>query len=62
MDELLNKIKSSLFEDKDFSYNDDLGYNKQISQIYIALFQEGLKPIRWGSKKETFTQTIKRII
>ena len=37
-------------------------YDKEISQIYITLFQEGLSPIRWGSKKETFSKSIHRII
>ncbi len=36
-------------------------YDKKISQIYITLFQAGNKPIRWGSKKESFSKTINRI-
>lgn len=39
-----------------------LNYKKDISQIYITLFQDGNKAIRWGSKKESFSKTINRII
>ena len=37
-------------------------YDKEISQTYITLFQEGNESIRWGSKKDTFSKTINRII
>jgi len=37
-------------------------YNPKISQTYVSLFQEGVKSIRWGSKKESFIATIKRCV
>lgn len=37
-------------------------YDEEISQTYITLFQAENEPIRWGSKKETFSKTINRII
>lgn len=40
----------------------DLDYNPKISQIYITLFQEGLSPLRWGSKQKTLVETLNRII
>ena len=37
-------------------------FNPKYSQVYITLFQEGLKSIRWGSRKETIQLTIFRVI
>ncbi len=37
-------------------------FNPKISQIYITLFQEGNKLLRWGSKRETFEKTIIRVV
>ncbi len=64
MQELLNNIRNTLLFDNDivFKNNSDIPFNPKISQIYITLFQEGLKPIRWGSKQKDFNTTIKRII
>ena len=42
-------------------YKELFDYDKEVSQVYITLFQEGVKPIRWGSKKETLSKTINRI-
>lgn len=43
------------------NYEELFSYNKNLSQIYITLFQEGNTPIRWGTKKETFSKSINRI-
>jgi len=37
-------------------------YDKNFTQVYISLFQEGNQSIRWGSKKENLSQTLNRII
>lgn len=37
-------------------------FDKDISQIYITLYQSKIKPIRWGSKKETLSKTVDRVI
>lgn len=44
------------------NYESLFDYDKNISQIYITLFQEQNKPIRWGSKKESFSKTLDRIV
>ncbi|MBU0721202.1 protein containing Six-hairpin glycosidase-like domain protein [bacterium] len=44
------------------SYNTLFEYDAGFTQIYLTLYQEDNKPIRWGSKKETFTETLNRII
>lgn len=44
------------------NYESLFNYDKNISQIYITLFQEHNKPIRWGSKKESFSKTVDRIV
>ena len=46
----------------DKKYNSLVKYDPAISQTYITLYQEGVKPIRWGSKKNSFSKTINRII
>lgn len=40
----------------------DLEYNPEISQVYITLFQEGISPLRWGSKQKTLEETLNKII
>ncbi|AXH13395.1 protein containing Six-hairpin glycosidase-like domain protein [Halarcobacter bivalviorum] len=65
MNHLLAKTRESLALGTPFnidSKNLEITYDSKISQVYITLFQEGLRPIRWGSKKESFEETIKRII
>jgi hypothetical protein len=46
----------------DEKYDKLFNFDKDISQIYVTLFQEGNKPIRWGSKRESLSKTINRII
>lgn len=61
---IIQNIRNSLLTNHKFKQPSKLPfeYNPKISQIYITLFQEGLEPIRWGSKKENFEETINRII
>ena len=61
---LLINIREALLLNNQFSLPQhfNIDFNKKISQVYITLFQEGNKSIRWGSKKEDLTSTIQRII
>ena len=61
---LLTKIRNALVTNEDFKLDSsfEIAYDKNISQVYISLFQDGIKSIRWGSKQETFEKTIQRII
>ena len=63
MKELFINIRKSLSKDIGFVLpENDILFNKEKSQVYITLFQEKLKPIRWGSKKNDLQSTIERII
>jgi len=64
MNTLFQNIKKAFLTKEDFTLPSslDLDFNPEISQVYITLFQEGNKPFRWGSKKETLQETIRRII
>ena len=65
MDKLLQNIRYALLGGEFELPKDNFltkKFNPQISQVYITLFQEGLKPIRWGSKKENLHKSIKRVI
>ncbi len=65
---LLNSFISDLRNSLQFSipldavYNTLFKFDQDISQIYITLFQQGLKPIRWGSKKETLSKSINQAV
>ncbi len=63
MNNLFNEIRLGLLnkETNDFD-SSKFNYDPNISQIYITLYQDGQKSIRWGSKKETFSLTVQRII
>jgi len=37
-------------------------FDPEISQVYVTLFQPGLKPLRWGSRKESFTKTLDAVV
>ena len=39
-----------------------MSFDKKISQVYITLYQEGNRPIRWGSRRETLQDSIIRVI
>ena len=52
-----------IFDDVVFDFSKyDFDYNPKISQVYITLFQEGLYPLRWGSKQKTLEETLNKII
>ncbi|MBQ8460200.1 protein containing Six-hairpin glycosidase-like domain protein [bacterium] len=64
---LLKKIRTALVEgEKVSTSNLDLSgiidYEKNLTFVYITLFQEGLKPIRWGSNRSNLDETINRDI
>lgn len=65
--ELMTRIRGALtskfpVEINDLNLDGIINYNNQFSFTYITLFQEGLQPIRWGSCKKTFEETINRDI
>lgn len=63
--ELLNSIRVSLKQSSEFIEIPDafsFKFNPKISQVYITLYQEGMDPLRWGSKQKTLKKTIQRII
>jgi len=64
MNRLFNNIRQSLLSNNKFIFPKDLiiDFDKSTSQIYITLFQNANKPLRWGSLKETLEETIRRII
>ena len=64
MDQFLQAIRDCLQEDKAIpeKYSSFFSYDPNISQLYITLYQEGLKPIRWGTKRETFILALHRVI
>lgn len=67
MKELLNRIRHSFINNekvdlKGLNLDNIFQFQKNISFTYITLFQEGLKPIRWGSCKNDIETTINRDI
>ena len=61
---LIDKIRESLSFGTPFSFprQSMFEYDSSISQIYITIFQEGKKSIRWGTKQTSFEESIKRVI
>ncbi|WP_373004906.1 protein containing Six-hairpin glycosidase-like domain protein [Sulfurimonas sp.] len=43
-------------------YDSLFNFDKSISQIYITLFQENNNSIRWGSRRDTLSKTINRVV
>ena len=64
MNTLFQTIRDAFLLTDEFALpsNLDIDYNPKISQVYITLFQDGKRPLRWGSKKDTLEKTIQRII
>jgi len=64
IEDLLNKVRHSLLAGEDIKIDTSLQipYDRRYSQVYITLFQKGIKPIRWGTKQGTFEKTLRRII
>ncbi len=61
---LFINIRNALSQSSVFILPESLkmDYNPKISQVYITLFQEGNKPIRWGSKLNTLEESLQRIM
>lgn len=65
--ELMKRIRSSLVNrtsiiSRDINLHNVLDFVPNSTQIYITLFQAGLKPIRWGSCRDTLDGTLNRIV
>lgn len=37
-------------------------FNPAFSQVYITLFQRGLKPVRWGARKANLQETLQHVV
>ena len=64
---LLHRIREAFVSGCDVLLDDlDLGeiikFDNRLTYVYITIFQEGLKPIRWGACRQTLTETINRDI
>ncbi|WP_320035229.1 protein containing Six-hairpin glycosidase-like domain protein [Halarcobacter sp.] len=61
---LFEDIRGALSYNKPFvaTNKNKIDFDPKISQIYITLFQEGQRPIRWGSRKNTLEESINRVI
>lgn len=64
---LLHRIREAFVSGCDVLLDDlDLGeiikFDNSLTYVYITLFQEGLKPIRWGACRKTLVETINRDI
>ncbi|MFA9373703.1 MAG: protein containing Six-hairpin glycosidase-like domain protein [Poseidonibacter sp.] len=64
MNEIIKGIRKSLATNNKLNIKGKFPFfdDSNPSQIYISLFQEGVKTLRWGSKKETLSDTLNRII
>ena len=67
VNELLNRIRQSLktgkpLETKDLKLAGIYDYDPNLSFTYITVFQEGLTPVRYGSRKKTMSLTLNRNI
>lgn len=65
--ELMKRIRTALTNKNSVNAQDlDLAsvinYNNTFSYVYITLFQAGKEPIRWGSTRKTFIETVNRDI
>lgn len=61
--EILSAIRRALVDPSSkLTVSDDLSssYDPQISQVFITLFQPGLPPIRWGSRRATLLKSVSR--
>ena len=67
VNELLNRIRQSLktgkpLETKDLKLAGIYDYDPNLSFTYITVFQEGLTPVRYGSRRKTMSLTLNRDI
>lgn len=65
--ELLKQIRAELIGGKNeikFQIPENLSFefNPKISQVYLTLFQPGIKKIRWGSRRRDLATTLQRIV
>ena len=65
--ELTNRIRQALkngdkVETKDLNIGGILDFDKNLTFLYITLFQAGEKLLRWGSLRDNLTDTINRNI
>lgn len=60
---LLDDIRTHLLTGNPFTVSDEINklFNPEVSQIYITLFQEKNKLIRWGARRSSMVETLKRI-
>lgn len=64
---LMQRIREAFLSDaevvlNDLNFDDILIFDNKLTYVYITLFQEGENPIRWGSCRKTFQETINRDI
>lgn len=61
---LLNDIRQCFLSGNSFVVEDEVNklFDPAISQIYITLFQQEKKSLRWGARRGNIAQTIERII
>lgn len=64
---LLERIRTSLSTGEktkisDLTLDDIIVFKKGLSFVYITIFQEGLKPLRWGSCRANLEDTVNRDI
>ena len=64
MNEIIKGVRKSLATNNKLNIKGKFPFfdESSPSQIYISLFQDGVKSIRWGSKKETLSETLNRIV
>ncbi len=62
-EELLSSIRNYLLTGENLNIPEsvEMDYDPGFSQIYLTLFQGGVKPIRWGSKRTSLKTTLVRI-
>ena len=66
MNQIISSIRQSFVDSIPMmlpaNYELNAQFNQDISQVYITLFQDGKKQIRWGSKRATLEASINRVI
>ena len=64
VDILLQDVRKSFVGNSKYILNKDnnIKYDSNISQVYLTLYEDGKKALRWGSKQATLEETIQRII
>jgi len=62
--DLLGKIRAALISEQYVLIPPNLSFEfkPKISQVYITLFQAGIKKIRWGSRRKDLESSINRVV